>query len=82
MKNCGGGYGRLRTRTNGSGYQQFRDPRTGQWVLTHRRVAEKKVGGRIYSGYEVHHLDGDKNNNRPSNLRVVSKEQHRRIHGG
>jgi hypothetical protein len=71
----------LTTRTTRSGYQQFKDPRTGQWVLTHRRVAEKLVGGKIYPGREVHHIDGDKNNNRPENLTIVSKEQHRRIHG-
>ena len=70
----------LTTRMNLSGYQQFKDPRTGQWVLTHRRVAEKLVGGKIYPGRQVHHIDGDKSNNRPSNLTVVSREQHRRIH--
>jgi hypothetical protein len=70
----------LATRTTRSGYQQFKDPRTGQWVLTHRRVAEKLVGGKIYSGREVHHIDGDKNNNRPSNLTILSPTAHRRIH--
>ncbi len=70
----------LRTRINGSGYQQFKDKRTGQWVHTHRRVAEKKLGGPIYPGREVHHIDGDKSNNRPSNLTVLSRAQHRRIH--
>jgi hypothetical protein len=71
----------LKTRTNNSGYRQFQDKRTGQWEFTHRRVAEKMVGGQIFSGYEVHHRDGDKTNNRPSNLTILSKEQHRRIHG-
>ncbi len=70
----------LTTRTNRSGYQQFKDPRTGKLVLTHRRVAEKKVGGKIYPGREVHHIDGDKSNNRPSNLTILSSAQHRRIH--
>jgi hypothetical protein len=70
----------LKTRTNSSGYQQFKDKRTGEWVLTHRRVAEKMVGGRIYPGREVHHVDGDKSNNRPSNLTILSSAQHRRIH--
>lgn len=72
--------GPLETRVNGSGYQQFKDPSSGQWTLTHRRVAEKLVGGAIFPGREVHHIDGDKSNNRPSNLTIVSKEQHRRIH--
>ncbi len=70
----------LQTRVNGSGYSQFKDPNTGQWALTHRRVAEKKVGGRIYPGREVHHIDGNKTNNRASKLVVVSKSEHRAIH--
>jgi hypothetical protein len=76
----GGRKRNLQTRTNSSGYQQFKDPHTGQWESTHRRVAEKKVGGQIYPGREVHHIDGDKSNNRPSNLTILSSAQHRRIH--
>ena len=72
----------LETRVNKSGYQQFKDPGTGNWTLTHRRVAEKLVGGQIFSGREVHHIDGNKSNNRPSNLRIVSQEEHRQIHRG
>ena len=72
--------GSLKTRTNSSGYSQFKNPRTGKWELTHRRVAEKLVGGKIYPGREVHHIDGDKSNNQPSNLTILSSAQHRRIH--
>jgi len=72
--------GSLETRVNSSGYQQFKDPGTGRWELTHRRVAEKLVGGSILPGREVHHIDGDKTNNRPSNLTIVSKAKHRLIH--
>lgn len=79
--NSGKGKSRsLQTRVNSSGYAQFKDPGTGQWTLTHRRVAEKKLGGKIFSGYEVHHIDGDKRNNRSSNLTVVSKAEHLSIH--
>jgi HNH endonuclease len=72
--------GSLETRVNSSGYQQFKDPSTGRWELTHKRVAEKLVGGSIFPGREVHHIDGDKTNNRPSNLTIVSKAKHRVIH--
>ena len=72
----------LQTRVNRSGYQQFKDPNSGQWVLTHRRVAEKLVGGPIGAGREVHHIDGNKSNNRASNLRIVSQAEHRAIHRG
>ena len=68
----------MRFRRNNSGYKVFRE--NGKWKSVHKRVAEKKVGGRIYPGREVHHIDGNKNNNRPSNLRVVKKSDHRQIH--
>lgn len=71
----------LEIRLSNSGYQQFKDKATGKWVYTHRRVAEKMVGGKIYSGREVHHIDGDKINNRPSNLILLSKVDHLRAHG-
>ena len=65
-------------RKNKSGYQVFRQGGTTHSV--HKRVAEKKVGGRIFPGYEVHHKDGNQNNNRPSNLAVITKSFHRKIH--
>lgn len=70
----------LKTRVSSSGYSMYKDKKTGEWKFTHRRVAEKKVGGKIGAGREVHHIDGNKTNNRPEKLRVISKEAHRRIH--
>ena len=72
--------GSLETRVNSNGYQQFKDHHTGTWTFTHRRVAEKLVGGPIFPGRVVHHIDGDKTNNRPSNLMIVSKAEHHHIH--
>lgn len=63
---------------NKSGYQTFREG--GRTKLVHRRVAEKKLGGKIWNGYEVHHRDGNKDNNRPGNLRVIQSGSHRRLH--
>jgi len=51
------------------------------WYYTHRRVAEKKLGGPIWPGYEVHHINGIKTDNRPSNLTVIPRDVHRAIHG-
>ena len=70
-------YGGIRTRIK-NGYAQYN---TGSgWRWTHRRVAEKKIGGRIRPGYEVHHINGNKRDNRPSNLQVLSRAAHRAIH--
>ncbi len=68
----------FRTRISNSGYAQYN---TGSgWKYVHRRVAEKKLGGKIYRGYEVHHINGDKLDNRPSNLKVMSRKAHRALH--
>ena len=63
-----------------NGYSQFYDRRSGSWKFTHRRVAEKKLGGSIRPGYEVHHKNHNKRDNRPSNLTVLSKSAHRAVH--
>ena len=69
----------LITRTK-NGYSQYYDKKTGSWKFTHRTVAEKKIGGRVRPGYEVHHINHNKKDNRPSNLVVLSKSDHRKIH--
>lgn len=69
----------LETRTNAKGYQEYRDPKTGEWKSVHRRAAEKKLGG-LRDGFHVHHRDGDKQNNRHSNLVEVHSKVHGRLH--
>jgi len=63
---------------NKSGYPTYSN--SGKFV--HIAQAEKKVGGKIYDGYEVHHKDGDKSNYRIDNLAVLKKRFHRKVvHG-
>ncbi|MGV8142161.1 MAG: HNH endonuclease [Candidatus Pacearchaeota archaeon] len=66
-------------KKNKSGYKVFKDS-DGKTRSVHKRVAEKKIGGSIWGGYEVHHRDGNKSNNRPNNLSVIKRSTHRRIH--
>lgn len=62
--------------TDKKGYPKDRN--TGE--LIHRRVAENKVGGHIFSGFVVHHKDGNKSNFRRSNLQVMPRASHSRLH--
>ncbi len=49
-------------------------------ILVHRTVAAKKVGGGIFSGMIVHHIDGNKRNFRKSNLWIMSRSAHASLH--
>lgn len=61
-----------------NGYLQFMED--GEWIWVHRRVVELQSGKKIPKGYEVHHINRNKTDNRPENLQTLSKEEHREIH--
>ena len=45
-----------------------------------RLVTENKIGRYLYSGEIVHHKNGNKIDNRPKNLEVMTKSEHRKLH--
>lgn len=47
----------------------------------HRVVAERMLGRPLAPGEIVHHKDGDKRNNDPLNLEVMTQREHMRAHG-
>lgn len=61
-----------------SGYKQYLSG--SGWAYTHRRVAEKQIGHTIPKGYEVHHKNAVKTDNRPANLVIFPKSIHQKIH--
>jgi len=65
----------LRGRGSGNGYVK----RGG--VHEHRLVMQEKLGRRLSKDEVVHHVDGDKRNNAPENLEVITWTEHMRIHG-
>jgi len=64
---------------NKNGYKYCFD-KCGKQVFVHRRVIEKKLGRPIKKGCEVHHINKNKNDNRPNNLVELNKNQHRKLH--
>lgn len=50
-------------------------------VAVHRHYASVKIGRWLIQGEEVHHKDLNKRNNDPSNLEILSRSEHARLHG-
>lgn len=72
-----------------NGLRYRKDKKTGYYLHTvargtgtrlHRDVYEY-YNGKIPKGYQIHHKDHDKNNNDISNLEMLTKEQHSKLHG-
>lgn len=48
--------------------------------MNYRKIWEKHNKKSIPTGHEIHHIDGNKKNNHPSNLICVTIEEHLNIH--
>lgn len=63
---------------NGAARYKLRQ-RDGHDILEHRLIYERHYG-KIPDGYIVHHINGDKRDNRIENLKAMSITEHNRIH--
>lgn len=52
----------------------------GSWLRQHRYVASQMIGRPIKDGEVVHHINGNKMDNRPDNLKVMPSGAHTAMH--
>ena len=57
-------------------YVRVWDPEQGKAIRVHRVAAEQALGRPLEAGEVVHHINGDRNDNSPGNLQVMSSQGH------
>jgi hypothetical protein len=68
--------------TDGAGHVMVRNPDMSgkKYVLRSHLVAQAMVGRQVRLGENVHHLNGDKTDDRPDNLVVLTTAEHLAAH--
>ena len=75
-------YGRFKNKKGYVYVQRPEDPDSNRagYIAEHTLVLKEKLGRRIRPGEDPHHINGIKDDNRPENLIVLSKQEHGRLH--
>lgn len=65
---------------DGRGYIFCHNGAGKRYLREHQIIASKIIGRPIKPSEVVHHINGKKSDNRPSNLQVMSRDKHARLH--
>ena len=74
---------KIENRITIEGYERVYNPKTGKWVFTHVLANDYNIKKGIYSrkiGAHRHHIDFNKLNNNPNNIKELSKKEHLKLH--
>ena len=78
-------FGRHRSYYTKEGYKQVWAPNSSEarengYAPKHRLVMSKKLGRPLGPDEIVHHINGNKRDNRARNLKVMSRSEHYKYH--
>ena len=66
--------------SNGYRYVRMQRHRVSPYYAEHKLVAEQMIGRPLRDDEVVHHINGDKTDNRPENLMVMTRSEHMKLH--
>lgn len=61
-------------------WEYIRKSIDGKSVLLHRKIIEEKLGRKLLPHEVVHHINGNKTDNKVKNLRLMDKKDHTKLH--
>ncbi len=74
---------KIENRITIEGYEMVQNPKDSKWIFTHLLANNWNLENNIYSNIEKahkHHIDFNKLNNNPTNLILLSPEEHLKLH--